>query len=232
MRSLVPISKLLLPHKENIGAFAGIVTIFQFLSGSLLCNDIRKRGSSTGFPLVPLLGGVVLCAISIQFGYFIRDVGMIKVNFIGFALSVIYCLIYYWYTPNAQKTQVWGKFGIGGALVAAIIAYAQYEDPELVEFRFGVILTILLLGLIGSPLADLPEIIKKKSTEGLPFPIILSGTIVSFAWLTYAITINNDFMIFQNVAAVAISVVQLALFAIYPNKATPSAIKKKSKKAE
>lgn len=180
------------------------------------CNDIRKRGSSKGFPLIPLLGGVVLCAISIQFGQQIRDPAMIKVNFIGFALSVIYCLIYYHYTPNTDKTKVWGQLGIGGALIVSILAYAQYEDPKLVEFRFGLILTVLLLGLVGSPLLNLPAIMERKTTEGLPFPIILSGTMVSLAWLTYGIVLNNDFMIFQNVICALMSAIQLSLFAIYP----------------
>lgn len=229
MKLLAPLSSALLPHIDKIGAFAGIVTVGQFLSGGFLCNDIRKRGASTGFPLIPLLGGVVLCAISIVFGLMIRDEAIVKVNFIGFALSVIYCVIYYWYTPNADKTKVWGQFGLGGALTAGLIAYSQYEDPALVEFRFGIILTVLLLGLVGSPLLDLPRILRIKSTEGLPFPIIFAGTIVSIAWLVYGLALNNDFMIVQNVATTAISLIQLSLFVIYPSKSTPQK-KKKTKK--
>lgn len=153
---------------------------------------------------------------------------MIKVNFIGFALSVIYCLVFYQYTPKEDKMKVWGQFGAGGALIVAIIAYAQYEDPEVVQFRFGLIVTALLFGLVGSPLLELPTIIKRKSTEGLPFPIIFMGTLVSFGWLTYGITLNNDFMIIQNLVCTAMSVVQLSLFAIYPS--TPVAVKDTKKK--
>lgn len=36
---------------------------------------------------------------------------------------------------------------------------------------------------------------RKKSTEGLPFPIIFSGTLCGLSWLTYGIVLNNDFMI-------------------------------------
>lgn len=147
----------------------------------------------------------------------IRDPAMIKVNFIGFALSIIYCLIFYHYTPNEDKTKVWGQFGIGGALVVSILAYVQYEDSKLIEFRFGLILTAILLGLVGSPLLDLPTIIRRKTTEGLPFPIIFSGTMVSLSWLTYGIVLNNDFMIFQNVACALMGAIQLSLFAIYPS---------------
>lgn len=62
------------------------------------------------------------------------------------------------------------------------------------------------------------DIIRSKSTEGLPFPIILSGTVISILWLMYGIITNEMFMIFQNLVIVVMSVVQLSLFAIYPSK--------------
>lgn len=161
MQILEGLSSLLLPYKDFVGLAAFILTVLQFLSGGFLCNDIRKKGSAEGFPLVPLLGLVVLCGISIPFGFQIGDDMMIKVNFIGFALGVIYCLIFYFYTPNKEKNKVWGQFGVGGAMVTAILAYAQYEDPAKVEFRFGMIVTILLLAMIASPLLDLVSIIFK-----------------------------------------------------------------------
>lgn len=217
MKILNGVSGLLQPHLATVGAFAGIVTIIQFLTGILLCNDIRKRGSSKGISIIPLLGGLVLSALSIQFGIHIRDETSVKVNLIGFALSTIYCVIYYWYTPNEDKMKVWGQLGIGGAIIAALLAYCQYEHPSLVEFRFGLILTGILYGVIGAPLLDLPRIMHEKSTAGLPFPIILMGTVVSSAWLTYAIALNNDFMIYQNVVAVIICGIQLSLFIVYPS---------------
>lgn len=155
MHLLEPLSELVSPYKDVVGAACGILTLLQFFAGSFMCNDIRKKGSAEGFPLVPLLGLVVLCGISIPFGFQIKDDMTIKVNFVGFGLGIIYCLIYYFYTPNENKTKVWGQFGIGGAITTAIIAYSQFEDPKLVEFRFGMIVTGLLLTMIASPLFDL-----------------------------------------------------------------------------
>lgn len=152
---LEPVSQALLPYKDFFGAACGIITLLQFFSGGFVCNDIRKKGSAEGFPLIPLLGLVVLCGISIPFGFQINDDMTIKVNFMGFALGIIYCMVYYHYTPNANKTKVWSQFGVGGAMTAGIIAYSQLEDPAKVEFRFGMILTVLLLTMIASPLFDL-----------------------------------------------------------------------------
>lgn len=67
-----------------------------------------------------------------------------------------------------------------------------------------------------------------KSTEGLPFPMIFSGTLVSISWLLYGIIIENGFVIFQNVVVFLLSVVQLSLFVIYPSK--PKSDSKKEQK--
>lgn len=76
---------------------------------------------------------------------------------------------------------------------------------------------------------------KKKSVEGLPFPMIATGTLLSFLWLLYGIILNNGVMVIQNVIALILSGIQLSLFAIYPTKPakqgkSKTTDKKKSKK--
>lgn len=210
------------PYKDRIGMCAAIITVGQFFSGVLVINDIRKRGSTEGFSAGPFLGGTVFCLLNIQFGQMLRDNAMIQVNFIGLALNIVYVCAFYLYTLGAAKTKVWGQIGGAGAVVAGILSYVQYEDPKLVEFRFGVILTVILLMLVGMPLLGLGEILKKKNTEGLPFPIIVAGTLVSLSWLLYGIVLRNDFIVIQNLIALALCAVQLALFVIFPSK--PAAV--------
>lgn len=216
------------PHKETVGMTAAIITVLQFFSGVFVVNDIRKKGSTEGFTVGPFLGGAVFSLLNIQFGQMLMDDAMIKVNFIGLALNVVYVCAFYLYTAGPGKTKVWGQIGLAGAVAVGILSYTQYEDPELVQFRFGIILTVILLLLIGMPLLGLGEIIKSKSTEGLPFPIIFSGSLVSLSWLLYGTILRNNFLVVQNLIALALGSVQLALFAIYPSKPA----KKKGKAAK
>lgn len=51
----------------------------------------------------------------------------------------------------------------------------------------------------------------------MPFPIILSGTIISLLWLLYGIVMREGFVVFQNVVIFLMSAVQLSLFAIFPS---------------
>ncbi|KAL4706306.1 hypothetical protein ACJJTC_004915 [Scirpophaga incertulas] len=179
------LADILQPHKDLIGSIAAVVTIGQMFSGSFLCWDIYKQGNTRGVGIMPFLGGLVMSLLNLKFGFILRDDTMIQVNFAGLALNIIYLLIFFNYT--SEKMKVWAQLGIAGAVSGILIAYANAEDPKLVENRFGLIITAFMFYLIASPLFDLKEIIKNKSTEGMPFPIILSGTVVTFMWLLYGI---------------------------------------------
>lgn len=222
------ISQVLQPYKEIIGQVAGILTFFHMLSAMFMLNDIRKKKTTAGTSAIPFLGGFVLTILSLKFGAILRDDAMIRINFLGFALNTGYVVFYYFYTPNEDKNRVWGQIGLAGAFAGAVLAYGEYEDPDKVEFRFGLIFTGFLFALVASPFLSLGDVIRNKSTEGLPFPIILSGTVISFMWLLYGFCLNNGTIVFQNGVMLALSAVQLSLFVIYPS--TPVAKKSKSSK--
>lgn len=227
------LADVLQPYKDVVGTIAGIVTIGQMFSGSFICYDIYKQGTTGSTGIMPFAGGLIMGVLNLKYGYLLRDNTMIMVNFIGIAISIIYLMVYFNYAPN--KMAVWAKIGLAGAFSAACIGYSEYENPVYVEQRFGLIITAFMFWLIASPLFGLKEIIKNKSTEGMPFPIILSGTVVTFMWLLYGIILKNNFLVLQNSVAVTLCMAQLILFIIYPSKPKrkPSAkSKSKAKKAD
>ncbi|KAG5673454.1 hypothetical protein PVAND_003500 [Polypedilum vanderplanki] len=215
---LAPLSKSLQPYKDHIAQGATIITILQLLSPALLVNEIRKAKTTKNFTIAPFIGGGVLSIMFVVFGQLMNDPTTIKVNMIGVILSVIYITAFYIYTPIEEKFNVWFKVGLAGAFSAIMIGYTKYEDPNLVEQRFGLILTLLLYAVIASPMTELKEVIRNKSTEGLPFPIIFMGFLVGLSWLTYGVVLNNAFIILQNLVVVLLCGFQLSFFLIYPSK--------------
>lgn len=225
------LADVLQPYKDLVGSIAAIVTMGQMFSGTFMCWDIYKQGNTRGLPSTPFLGGIVMSIINLKYGYILRDDTMIQVNFFGLGLNIIYVLIYFNYTEEKVKT--WAHIGISGAISAALLGYAEMEDPKLVEYRLGLIITAFMFFLIASPLFSLNDIIKNKSTEGLPFPMILSGTVVTFMWLLYGIILRNQFLVIQNVVALVLCSIQLSLFVIYPSKPKGSEkVKPKAKKID
>ncbi|XP_053950465.1 sugar transporter SWEET1 isoform X1 [Anastrepha ludens] len=208
---------LLAPYSDAIAKVAGTITTLQFLSGIFLLNDIRKKGRSDEYPPEPFLGGVVLSVLTLKMGVLMGDPATIQVNILGFAINVVFLTAFYWYASNEFKMKIWAKIGFAGAFTVACLAYATFEDPKKIEFRFGMLITGILLFLVGSPLLHLNKIIEKKSTAGMPFPIILTGTMVTASWGLYAISIRNPMMAYQNLFLFLLSSIQLSLFVIYPN---------------
>lgn len=74
-----------------------------------------------------------------------------------------------------QQREVQKQVFHATAFVAALIAYVFWENPDLVEVRYGIIITTLLMLLISSPLLSLVSSVLKFGRN--------SGS--SFSWLHF-----------------------------------------------
>ncbi|XP_053669718.1 sugar transporter SWEET1-like [Anopheles nili] len=220
------LSESLQPYKEIVGTGAAVLTVGQMFSGCFVCNDIRKKGTTDGFSPMPFVGGCGLTILFLQHGMLMGDSAMTNANMVGLAISLVYATFFLLYTPTGERASFWRQVGWTALFTITLLGYVKIENPSVVEDRFGMIITVLMLCLIGQPLIGLPDIIRRKSTEGLPFAMILSGTIVGLSWLLYGVILNNVFVVLQNLAAVTLSGIQLALFAIYPSTSAPTVKKR------
>lgn len=64
-----------------------------------------------------------------------------------------------------------------------------------------------------------PQMIRTKSSEGLPFPMILSGSIITFLWFLYGVATREKLLIIQNGIFCLMASAQVSLCIIYPAKA-------------
>ncbi|XP_044271598.1 sugar transporter SWEET1 [Tribolium madens] len=219
------LSKALQPYKNVVGTVASYLTILQFFSGAFICRDIYKKGNTEGVNSMPFVGGIMLGLAMLKYGLMLQDENMLLVNFFAIVLNVIYCVVYYVYSTDKWR-QILKPLSISMAFVAALWGYCEYESPSVVEFRYGLIITILMLAVLGSPLLGVKEMIEKKDASEIPFVLTLMATLVTFSWLLYAIILQNQFMLVQNVAGFVLCFVQLVLIFAYPGRQ----VSKKKKK--
>uniref|UniRef100_A0A1B6BYL0 Sugar transporter SWEET n=1 Tax=Clastoptera arizonana TaxID=38151 RepID=A0A1B6BYL0_9HEMI len=203
-------------YKDIVATAAGITTIAQCFAPAFICKNIVKKGSTKGFDALPFIGGIVISILMLQHGMILNDPTMIPVNIFGFGLNLCYLLCYYFYCE--EKGPFFTTLAKAVGFIAIMVGYAKYEKPDLVEFRFGFIVTIIMLALIGFPLLSLGEIIKTKNTESLPFPLISSGAVVTSLWLLYGFIIDNVFVQVQNAVGLTLCLIQLSLIFIFQNK--------------
>ncbi|KAG5308732.1 SWET1 protein, partial [Acromyrmex insinuator] len=62
------------------------------------------------------------------------------------------------------------------------------------------------------------HVIRMKSTDSLPFPVIMSSMIVSCQWFAYGCLLSDQFIQIPNFMGCILSAFQLSLFLIYPSK--------------
>ncbi|XP_050498588.1 sugar transporter SWEET1 [Diabrotica virgifera virgifera] len=223
------LSNILQPYKNVVGQTASIVTIAQFFSGAFICKDIYKKKSTAGIQAVPFIGGITIGILMLKLALLMNDAAMLQVNVAAIGLNVLYLAFYYYYSAD-KYNEVLKPGSVGVAIVAVFIGYSLVEAPELLEYRYSLVVTILMLALIGAPLLDVKAIIDKRDASSIPFPLTFMGTIVTALWLIYGIILQNAFMIVQNVIGFLLCLVQLVLIFKYPGPSGQTKNKAKSKK--
>ena len=139
---------------------------------------------------------------------------MIFVNSIGLGLQSIYLTWFFLFTKN--KSQINRVIIILLFILFFIHLYTRYSSQP--ESLIALIASLSSLIFCASPLASVSEVFRTKSTEKLPFALILSSFVVSSLWFLYGFMLGNIYVQLPNGIGVLIAGVQLTLFVIYPNK--------------
>ncbi|KAF6208843.1 hypothetical protein GE061_014584, partial [Apolygus lucorum] len=206
-------------YQDIVGSTAAVVTIAQFFSPLFICKKIVAQGNTNNVDATPFVGGIGIGLLFLRHGYLLNDPAMIPVNLFAIGLNMIYFLIFLAYS-DCRGTIITNlvKSVIGAC---ALVSYTFLDsNNERVLTVYGTMVTGLMFALIAAPLKDLKEIIKNQDTGSLPFPMILSGTIVMSLWFLYGVILENVFIVVQNGVGLLLSAVQLSLFVIYPSKPT------------
>lgn len=97
-------------------------------------------------------------------------------------------------------------------LVAVQIYGVKIIDP------LGFICMTFNILNFGAPLAGVKVVFKKKSCDTLPLPLCTANLLVSAQWGLYGILVNDIYIIIPNGAGVALALLQISLFLIFPRK--------------
>lgn len=68
----------------------------------------------------------------------------------------------------------------------------------------------------GAPLAGVQIVFKKKCCDNLPFPLCSANLLVSAQWCLYGVLVNDIYIIIPNGAGVALAILQISLFLVFP----------------
>ncbi|XP_022117103.2 sugar transporter SWEET1 [Pieris rapae] len=205
--------------KELVESLAVVTTIIQFLSGTLVCKQyVSNRTTGEASPL-PFTCGFFSCSIWLLYGLTKEDGNMILVNVVGVVFMVAYTIVFYLYTFKKSVVLRQAYITVGSCMF--MIWYVNIEeDSELLLNRLGLLACSLTLLTVASPMSKLLYVIKTRSTECLPFPMILMSFIVMSLWFFYGIIEEDMYLTIPNFIGASLALAQLSLFVIYPSKPT------------
>ncbi|XP_054271470.1 sugar transporter SWEET1-like [Macrosteles quadrilineatus] len=202
-------------HKEMIATTASISTILQFLSGALVCNKFVQKGTTSDVSCLQFVAGFLSCGLWLSYGLLIDDSSIVLVNSVGTILFMCYIFIFYTYTlrKNAVVKQVMAVLMV----MVSVRLYAYWvSDITVARTHLGLVACSTTIMFFSAPLTNLAYVLRVKSAESLPFPMILMTFLVSFQWFLYGIILENPIIQYPNIVGCLLSLFQLSLFVIYP----------------
>jgi len=203
--------------KDTLALFASICTVLQFLAGVLVCKKYIRNGTTGNSSALAFITCFMSCSLWLRYGILIGDTFIIFVNIFGTILQICYILIFILY--NVKRSTTIKQFAIAISLVSLVYLYSIYQkDRALAEKYVGLLSCSLTILFFASPLISLTQVIRMKSTESLPFPVIMASMIVSCQWFAYGCLLNDQFIQIPNFMGCVLSAFQLSLFLIYPSK--------------
>ena len=197
-----------------VSIIAQFLTYASFLSGAKVCHIIHRQKSCAKFSPMPFLAGLNCTVLWMRYGFIANEWEIIAVNVVGITCQLVYIAFFVAYSVHRSRL-IKQLISLTAILLFLFWCIESCLDPL---FLAGSLASLSSLIACASPLATIQDVLKTKCVASLPFPIIASSFVVSLSWLTFGYLKEDEFIMFSNVVALAISGAQLFLFAIYPSK--------------
>jgi len=202
--------------KDFIGNSATFFTILQFLMGIQVCLGFYKKQSTGETSCMTFIVGVVMTFVWFSYGRLVNDHNIMTVNVTGFVLQTIYCFVFYSF--STAKVQTGKKIFLTFLLLTLVQTYIVNEnDSETAQYRIGLFAASLSVSYCMAPLATIQHVFRTRSTESLPFSLIVGSVFFTSLWSLYGIIIEDAFVKVPNMLSFGVAVFQLSLFACYPS---------------
>ncbi|XP_068143792.1 sugar transporter SWEET1 isoform X1 [Drosophila tropicalis] len=205
-----------LAYDSLLSTTAVISTVFQFLSGSIVCRKYIQKKSTGDSSGLPFICGFLSCSFWLRYGVLTNEQSVVLVNVIGATLFLGYILTFYVFTVN--KRCYVKQFAFVLLILIGVIWYTNRltaQPKQMIQIT-GIVCCVVTVCFFAAPLTSLVHVIRVKNSESLPLPLISTSFFVSLQWLIYGILISDSFIQIPNFLGCILSLLQLSLFVIYP----------------
>lgn len=189
---------------------------FQLVGIQVIAGVVKKGGTGDMSPFT-FITYFVACSTWLKYGLMQDLPVVIGVNLLGAILNFIYTMFFYRYT--IKKNQFYRCTLVGAVLLLSPLLYIKYYQTNLqtASDHLGKYCVIMSIIGYGAPLVSLTDVIKAKNTECLSFPLVFANLLIAVLWTMYGRLIADIYVTAPNFLGIILSVIQMALFLIYPS---------------
>jgi len=151
-------------------------------------------------------------------------------HYVVSAIAVIAWIVYITYSNvNQKQSKTVSSVELHQHQTKEVVAVTPLDisDTSIISLttndaidRVGLLCSLTTMLFFAAPFSNLIHVIRTKNTESMPLPLIVMTFLVSAQWLVYGRMLRDKFIMYPNAVGCMLSIIQLALFVIYPRRST------------
>ncbi|KAE8589104.1 hypothetical protein XENTR_v10022888 [Xenopus tropicalis] len=193
-----------------------VFTLGMFSSGLSDLRVMVAKRSVENIQFLPFLTTDLNNLGWFYYGYLKGDGTLIIVNLIGASLQTLYMAAYILYSLERRYVVSQVLVSLGVLFLAHCYFTLWTPDINSRLNQLGLFCSIFTISMYLSPLADLAQIIKSKSTKCLSFPLTVATFLTSTSWVLYGWVQSDLYITVPNFPGIVTSLLRFWLFSRYP----------------
>lgn len=191
-----------------------------FVSGIPAVQKARAAGTLGELNPVPFAMVLANCMAWVSYGCITQNPYAYWANAPGILLGMYMVMTGMQLGDSVARKQMEKLvLALGAVLViAGHFSTLVLKTTEQRRVLFGYVANGLLLLYYASPLTTMSQVIKKKSSASLNWPVSMMNVVNGTLWLFYGLAIKDLFISIPNTIGAVLGLLQLSLVAIFPSK--------------
>ena len=198
-------------------ALGATIANVMFASGFREVLDKRKAGKLGNFNPIPMPLIFGNCLGWLTYSFIKKDPFVAVANVPGLLLGVWYTMTCVRIAEPAQAKRIETVMMAMVAIhaVAGTASCFFLPDRAAMASLYGIVNNAILLAYYGAPLSTIGQVLKEKSAASIYFPTVLINGINGLFWSTYALAINDMYLLAPNAIGAVLAGIQTFLCIVF-----------------
>uniref|UniRef100_K3WSB2 Sugar transporter SWEET1 n=1 Tax=Globisporangium ultimum (strain ATCC 200006 / CBS 805.95 / DAOM BR144) TaxID=431595 RepID=K3WSB2_GLOUD len=205
---------------KSVPVVAASVSVIFAVSPLQTVKTIQQAKSTLQFSFAPFFFYFIQSVIYTLYAFVTSNLIMGATALLGSFMGSYY--VYVYYKHAGDKTQPFRMLTYS-LIFIVLLSLAVSHSPEESQLIIGVPGNILSILTASSPLLQVRTILRRKDASCLPFGMSVMTVVAGGVWMVYGIMLQDNLIIYPNLFALTMGIIQVSLIIMYPGGAKAAA---------